>query len=179
MGEEYAASTPFQFFCDFGPELAAAVTAGRRAEFGRFAAFADEAARARIPDPNDPATFAASRLDAGQQVQPPHASALARTRELLRVRRTELMPRLDGGARAHQWSCEGDALRLVWRLGTDAGPCAFLHLVANFGAADAELAWPPGRVIHRLRVDDAASPGSRLRLPRGGVCATLEEPGDG
>jgi maltooligosyltrehalose trehalohydrolase len=179
MGEEYAATTPFQFFCDFGPELAAAVTAGRRAEFGRFAAFADEAARARIPDPNDPATFAASRLDPGQPAQPPHAAALALTRELLRVRRSELMPRLGGGARAHQWSCEGDALRLVWRLGADTGPCAFLHLVANFGAAEAELAWPPGRVIHRLRIDESASPGSLLRLPRGGVCATLEEPGDG
>ena len=33
MGEEFAASTPFLFFCDFGPELAAAVAAGRRREF--------------------------------------------------------------------------------------------------------------------------------------------------
>lgn len=179
MGEEYAATTPFQFFCDFGPELAAAVTAGRRAEFGRFAAFAGEAAQARIPDPNDPATFADSRLDAKQAAQAPHAAALAITRELLRVRRAELMPRLADGARAHQWSCEGDALRLAWRLGADDGPGVLLHLVANFGADDAELAWPPGRVIHRLRVDDAAPPGGLLRLPRGGVCATLEEPGDG
>ncbi|MDM0035832.1 malto-oligosyltrehalose trehalohydrolase [Variovorax sp. J22P271] len=177
MGEEYAATTPFQFFCDFGPELAAAVTAGRRAEFGRFAAFADEAAQARIPDPNDPATFADSRLDPQQPAQPPNAAALARTRELLRVRQTELVPRFAGGARAHQWSCEGDALRLAWRLGADAG--VLLHLVANFGAAEAELAWPPGRVIHRLGVDDGAAPGSLLRLPRGGVCASLEEPGDG
>lgn len=48
MGEEYAAATPFPYFCDFGPELAAAVSQGRRDEFGRFAAFADEAARAAI-----------------------------------------------------------------------------------------------------------------------------------
>ncbi|UCE32609.1 MAG: malto-oligosyltrehalose trehalohydrolase, partial [Burkholderiales bacterium] len=41
MGEEYAASTPFQFFCDFGPELAEAVSRGRREEVGRFAAFSE------------------------------------------------------------------------------------------------------------------------------------------
>ena len=52
MGEEFAARTPFLYFCDFGPELADAVPQGRREEFGRFAAFADEAARERIPDPN-------------------------------------------------------------------------------------------------------------------------------
>lgn len=40
MGEEFAASTPFQYFCDFEPELARAVSQGRREEFGRFAAFA-------------------------------------------------------------------------------------------------------------------------------------------
>ena len=35
MGEEFAAATPFLFFCDFEPELAAAVTRGRREEFNR------------------------------------------------------------------------------------------------------------------------------------------------
>ncbi|MEO7640126.1 MAG: malto-oligosyltrehalose trehalohydrolase, partial [Ramlibacter sp.] len=34
MGEEYAASTPFLYFCDFGPELAQAVSKGRLEEFG-------------------------------------------------------------------------------------------------------------------------------------------------
>ena len=51
MGEEFAASTPFLFFCDFGGELAQAVSSGRRREFERFAAFADEAVRARFPIP--------------------------------------------------------------------------------------------------------------------------------
>ena len=51
MGEEFAASTPFLFFCDFGPELAAAVAAGRRREFQRFAAFTDEAAIGTHPRP--------------------------------------------------------------------------------------------------------------------------------
>ncbi len=52
MGEEFAASTPFLFFCDFGPELADAVTQGRRRDFARFDRFRDHEARDAIPDPN-------------------------------------------------------------------------------------------------------------------------------
>src|SRR5579872_6769263 len=39
MGEEWAASQPFPYFCDFGPELAEKVREGRRREFARFGAF--------------------------------------------------------------------------------------------------------------------------------------------
>jgi maltooligosyltrehalose trehalohydrolase len=60
MGEEYDESHPFLFFADhIDPEVAAATRDGRRREFARFAAFADEA----VPDPGDVATFARSRLD--------------------------------------------------------------------------------------------------------------------
>ena len=51
MGEEFAASTPFLYFCDFGPELAAAVAAGRRREFQRFAAFTDDGRDRTHPRP--------------------------------------------------------------------------------------------------------------------------------
>ena len=54
MGEEWGASTPFLFFCDFEPELAKLVTEGRRNEFASFAAFSDPARRDRIPDPSAP-----------------------------------------------------------------------------------------------------------------------------
>jgi maltooligosyltrehalose trehalohydrolase len=80
MGEEFAASTPFLYFCDFGPELAAAVAAGRRREFQRFAAFTDEAAIARIPDPNAAATFQASKLRWTERSQSPHRDRLALVR---------------------------------------------------------------------------------------------------
>jgi maltooligosyltrehalose trehalohydrolase len=52
MGEEYAATTPFLYFCDFQGDLAQAVTQGRQAEFARFVRFADPASRSLIPDPN-------------------------------------------------------------------------------------------------------------------------------
>jgi malto-oligosyltrehalose trehalohydrolase len=87
MGEEFAAATPFLFFCDFGPELAQAVTEGRRREFARFARFGDPAAQAKIPDPNAAATFAASRLDWASLARAPHERFLALYRELLALRR--------------------------------------------------------------------------------------------
>jgi maltooligosyltrehalose trehalohydrolase len=66
MGEEFAASTPFLFFCDFEKDLAAAVTAGRRDEFARFASVSDPSERERIPDPNALKTFEDSHLNWGE-----------------------------------------------------------------------------------------------------------------
>ena len=59
MGEEYAASTPFQFFSSHPePELAKATAEGRKAEFAEHGWDADD-----IPDPQDPQTFQNSKLD--------------------------------------------------------------------------------------------------------------------
>lgn len=178
MGEEYGAHTPFLYFCDFGPELAAAVSAGRREEFGRFAAFADEKARLKIPDPNGMEAFTASKLDDAERAQPEHAKELQHTRAVLAVRHAELAPRFGHGTQLVQWSVEGDALRLVWSLGKglngNAQP-SLLHLVANFGTTDAQVAWPPGRVIYRLPATQEAASEAQLPLVPGGVCASIEE----
>ncbi len=63
QGQEFLASSPFQLFTDHEEELGRAVTAGRRREFGRFAAFADPATRELIPDPQADGTFERSKLD--------------------------------------------------------------------------------------------------------------------
>lgn len=179
MGEEFAASTPFQYFCDFGPELAAAVSAGRRSEFGRFAAFADARAQARIPDPNDVQAFIDSTLRWDERERPPHDEALRETRALLAARHKELMPRLGGDSRVAQWSREGDTLRIVWRLAPRGeGTLMRLHLVANFGAKTSHPAAPPGRVIYSTAGPQAEPAGGTIALVRGGVCATIEEPVD-
>lgn len=89
MGQEWAASTPFRFFTDHQGDLGRRVTEGRRREFRRFSAFADPQVWARIPDPQDPATFDASRLRWAEREEEPHASMLRLHQALLRVRRTE------------------------------------------------------------------------------------------
>ncbi len=62
MGQEWAASTPFQFFTDHKADLGKLITKGRREEFKDFSHFKNEASRAKIPDPQSPRTFADSKL---------------------------------------------------------------------------------------------------------------------
>jgi maltooligosyltrehalose trehalohydrolase len=94
MGEEFEASAPFLFFCDFGPGLAEAVTTGRRAEFGCFAQFRDPGDRVVIPDPNDEATFLISKLDWTERERLPGATLLAFYRNCLAIRRERVVPLL-------------------------------------------------------------------------------------
>ena len=92
MGEEWAASTPFLFFCDFELDLAKLVTEGRRHEFEAFPQFADAAVRATIPDPAAVTTFEASRLRWEERSAPQHAAALAFTTALLHARTQHVVP---------------------------------------------------------------------------------------
>ena len=147
MGEEFGAATPFLFFCDFGPELAAAVTAGRRREFARFARFSDPAVQATIPDPNATDTFTRSKLDWACLAREPHKRWLALYSELLKLRRGKLAPRLAGmGGHSGRFEVLGHgALTVDWRL----GDASRLVLYLNLSAAAAKLpASPQGEMLH-------------------------------
>lgn len=83
MGEEWGASTPWQFFTSHPEaELGEATARGRKAEFARMGW--DESL---VPDPQDPATFARSKLDWDEREAPPHAAILGLYRDLLALRR--------------------------------------------------------------------------------------------
>ena len=92
MGDEFAAATPFLFFCDFEPALAAAVTRGRRDEFRSFAEFADSDSADQIPDPSSAATFAQSKLDWRSLRSTDHAEWHALYRHLLQLRKRSIVP---------------------------------------------------------------------------------------
>lgn len=179
MGEEYGASTPFLYFCDFGPELAAAVSEGRRSEFGGFAAFADESKLAEIPDPNAESTFTASKLKWEERGEGMHAELLAHIRGLLTLRRTLLVPRLEGQhAGGRHWR-DGEALRVEWLVGgADGTPGgARLQLLAHFGKTPAESITPlEGETLYSIGVETReASDDSPWRLQPGAVHVTLQE----
>lgn len=87
MGQEWSASTPFQYFTDHEADLGRKVTEGRRTEFGDFKAFSDPLAHARVPDPQDKATFERSRLNWEERLRSPHAQSLAFHQALLSFRR--------------------------------------------------------------------------------------------
>jgi maltooligosyltrehalose trehalohydrolase len=86
MGQEWAASAPFQYFTDLEPGLGRLVTEGRRREFAGFPEFNDPAARERIPDPQARDTFERSRLDWSERSAPGHAEVLALYTRLLALR---------------------------------------------------------------------------------------------
>jgi malto-oligosyltrehalose trehalohydrolase len=117
MGEEWAAATPFLYFCNFEGDLAAAVTRGRRAEFGRFARFADPAVRDNIPDPNAAATFISSKLDWRERERDPHVAWLGLYSDLLRRRQASLMPWLAGARSGTLALPAAGTLHITWPLG--------------------------------------------------------------
>lgn len=127
MGEEWAASTPFQFFTSHPePELGRATAEGRIAEFERMGW--DPGV---VPDPQDPATFARSTLDWSEAATGRHAGILDVYRRLGRLRRErpELTDPSFGGV-----SCAADEARRVFTM--QRGD---LLVAVNFGDADAQV----------------------------------------
>lgn len=123
MGEEWGASTPFQFFTSHPePELARATAEGRKAEFAEHGWSTDD-----VPDPQDPETFERSKLDWDEPVREPHARLLDCYRSLLHLRRdrAELTdPWLENLSvdydEAEQWIVvHRGALRLACNLGAE------------------------------------------------------------
>jgi maltooligosyltrehalose trehalohydrolase len=86
MGQEWAASTPFQFFTDLEPALGERVTEGRRREFAEFPEYSSDDRRALIPDPQAASTFEASRLRWNERGVAPHSFTLNLYRALLALR---------------------------------------------------------------------------------------------
>ena len=114
MGEEWGATSPFLFFCDFSGELAEAVRKGRREEFSHFPEFADPERVAKIPDPCAQSTFLASKLDWNRI----DAAHLATYRDLLKIRREFVQPLLPSIRHGGEALVVGEqALRVIWQAG--------------------------------------------------------------
>lgn len=134
MGEEWGASTPWQFFTSHPePELAEATRRGRTAEFARMGWDA-----ALVPDPNDPATFARSKLDWSEAARGDHARLLWLYRGLARARREH--PELtDADRRGHTAQAAGPG-RWILRRG-DA------RVLVNLSAEPWSVELDPGHEV--------------------------------
>jgi malto-oligosyltrehalose trehalohydrolase len=154
MGEELGCRQPFPFFCDFGEDLARAVSEGRRREFERFEAFRDPEVRARIPDPNARATYETAVIDWTVSQRPDHQRWLELYRRLLTLRHEEIVPRLVGcpGASA-RWRLFADSgLAVTWKMGDGSR----LRLLANLGRSPVEAPAAGGRCLLAMDEGDAA-----------------------
>ncbi|MCU1425294.1 MAG: Malto-oligosyltrehalose trehalohydrolase, partial [Microbacteriaceae bacterium] len=143
MGEEWGASTPWQFFTSHPePELGKATAEGRIAEFEAMGWDPDT-----VPDPQDPQTFERSKLDWNEVADGDHARLVALYRELIALRRS--VPALTDPSFEHLRAAFDDDARW-FRLERDD-----LSIIANFGTDDLELPVRAGTVI--LATDAAAA----------------------
>jgi maltooligosyltrehalose trehalohydrolase len=173
MGEEFAASTPFLFFCDFGPGLARAVTEGRRREFAQFAGFDEASAGARIPDPGDAATFEASKLRWEERERTPHRQRLALVRGLIALRHNHLLPRLRGTRGGARLEILNGVLRVEWTLGDGSR----LRLLAHFDTQPVTV--PPRLAGDVIYSDGVTVNGERSLVLQPGAVEVLLVPADG
>jgi maltooligosyltrehalose trehalohydrolase len=144
MGEEWGAATPWCFFTDHEePELARAVSEGRRREF------ADHGwDSADVPDPQAPETYRRSVLDWAEPGKPHHRELLDWYRALIALRRA--WPELTD-PRLTEVSVEHGESWLLLRRGR-------LRVAANLGTDPVRL--PEGELL--LASDSAVRPGGDL-----------------
>ena len=89
QGQEFAASSPFLYFGDLEPETAALMHRGRQDFLSQFRSLATTKMKSLVPRPDDPETFARSKLDPTERDRDHHAEAYALHRDLLRLRRRD------------------------------------------------------------------------------------------
>ncbi len=171
MGEELAERRPFNFFTDFHGDLADAVREGRRAEFRSFADFNEPKQRQKIPDPNALTTFERSRIDWHALNKRPGKARHTLFNKLLALRRSEIVPHLQGvaGNAAITWAADRTALGVRWRLRDGVQ----LDLIANLG--DAPCAAPlvsAGRVLYETAPGIAAAAANEA-MPGWSVAVTI------
>jgi maltooligosyltrehalose trehalohydrolase len=172
MGEEFAAATPFLFFCDFHGDLAAAVTNGRRSEFARFAKFNSPDMRESIPDPNDENTYKKSKLDWESISGRVHEDSLRLYRELLALRQNKIVPHL-GGSTATRCNMNSGAKRWIsvdWIFNDRAT----LQLRANLGDEPLTISLPNSATTVYSSTAEAAAAFKHGSLPPGSVVWALE-----
>ena len=121
MGEEWGASTPWQFFTSHPePELGKATAEGRIGEFAEHGWDADV-----VPDPQDPETFTRSKLDWSELVAGAARAAARRAPGAARAApgaprparpRPDRRRRSAGTTPTAGWSCTAGSLRVVVNL---------------------------------------------------------------
>lgn len=145
QGEEWAASSPFQYFTQHDDyQLGQAVSEGRRTEFVDFG-WKPEC----VPDPQDPATFERSKLRWDEVGTAEHAEMLDWYRSLLRLRRQH-GSLTDGDLDAMSIRFDEERSWLQYQRGA-------LTMVCNFSSQSQCVPLPRGREVLL-----ASNPGCRI-----------------
>jgi maltooligosyltrehalose trehalohydrolase len=153
QGEEWAASTPFQFFTSHPEEdLGKATAEGRIKEFEAMGWDA-----ASVPDPQDPETFQRSKLDWSEPESGVHARVLAAYQRLIELRRS--LPALtDPSFDSVTCTADEDSGLFTMRRGE-------VLIAVNFGDEPTEVPVEDGRDLVFRTPSLPTLSGGRLHLP--------------
>ena len=157
QGEEWAASTPFQFFTSHtDPEIGRATSEGRLAEFAQHGWDPDV-----VPDPQDEATYHRSQLDWSEPSSPRGRRVLAAYRRLAALRRDHAD--LTAASFAE---CTADEVTRVFTMRRGA-----LTVVVNFGQQEQTVGVPASEVLFETGSGVDLGPArSRCRRTQGASC---------
>jgi maltooligosyltrehalose trehalohydrolase len=145
MGQEWAASTPFQFFTDHSEKYGVVMREGRLREFADTGLNADREQLSRMPDPQDEATFLRSKLKWEEARRDQHGRTLALYRECLHWRSEHL--RGAAVAREHwEVGAQGDVVYIRFRL---PGAAEWVLVTSLHGQARLAFAQNPQLVLPR------------------------------
>lgn len=158
QGEEFAASSPFQYFAEHDdPDMAIAVREGRKREFAAFGWNPDE-----IPNPDEAKTFENSKLNWDEIHDGKHGEMLEWFRQLIHLRRHT--PCLNDGDLNHlkvkfdeekQWlTMDRGQVRILCNLGKEAvefenhdGFSPVLSSRDGIAVGDGKVLLPPDSIV--------------------------------
>lgn len=163
QGEEYAADTPFQYFADHDdPEMARAVSEGRKKDFAAFGWNSDE-----VPDPEKRETFDRSKLNWAEIQEGKHAEMLDWTRRLIHLRRCS--PSLNDGDLSHLRVRYDEEKR--WLLMIRGN----VRLICNLGVQPHRYPNPDKLAVVMKSADEIEVTGTEVTLPPDSVAILTDE----
>ena len=149
MGEEWGASAPFPYFCDFHGSLSEDVQRGRCEQISKLPGVSQEDLH-RAPNCQAESTFRSAQLNWDELTGPSHAAWLDLYRQLLAIRQQAIVPLLQGLCQrcGHYKVLGPGALHIMWTLAGEVR----LTLAANlwhepregFGEAGGQVLWLEG-----------------------------------
>jgi maltooligosyltrehalose trehalohydrolase len=152
MGEEFAASTPFQYFADHeDDEMRRLVADGRKRDFAAFG-FGDE-----VPNPEEIETFNRSKLNWSEIGEGKHAEMLAWTKSLIKLRRCTVA--LNDGSMQHLLVSSDEGRRTLVIVRDEA------RIVVNLGEGVYLFDLLSGETLTLISRGGIAAQDGKLELP--------------
>jgi malto-oligosyltrehalose trehalohydrolase len=150
MGEEWAASSPFPYFCDYHGDLADQIRHGRVEQLTKLDPAPSHDELRRAPDPQAESTFRSAQLNWNELSEPEHSSIFDWYRQLIQTRCVHVVPLLAGlaGPCSESRVIAPAAFTITWTLASGVRLTVAANLCdaprVGFPALAGEMIWTTG-----------------------------------